>query len=272
MPTSRLRGAGWVHRDLKPGNILRMPALHSWTLIDFGCSAAAGATLTLLQRARAGRAGTCLPLALPSCACLRLLAQATTGIFKPAASLSCHAHCRLLRGGLTGTARRAGKRCRLMFSIGYAAPETIAQLESGTSSIIADPAVDMWALGVIAFELLTGAALFPHGESRTAAMGKLAGRGALPWEAADRAPKLAMLKRLKGTVLACLERDPAKRPSAQALVSSWNRFFDATETHGAGAAAPPPPPPRAGAAALQDIGGTINSADTLGSDTRGSSV
>jgi serine/threonine protein kinase len=37
-----MHAGGWVHRDLKPGNILRMPAMHSWTLIDFGCSARTG--------------------------------------------------------------------------------------------------------------------------------------------------------------------------------------------------------------------------------------
>ena len=35
--------AGWAHLDLKPGNVLRRPRLHAWTLIDFGCSAKIGA-------------------------------------------------------------------------------------------------------------------------------------------------------------------------------------------------------------------------------------
>ena len=34
--------AGWAHRDIKPANILRRPAMHAWTLIDFGCAAAIG--------------------------------------------------------------------------------------------------------------------------------------------------------------------------------------------------------------------------------------
>eukprot|EP00892_Ulva_mutabilis_P005563 jgi/Ulvmu1/3379/UM158_0002.1 len=38
----QLHGSGWVHRDLKPGNILRLPGQHSWTLMDFGCAAQSG--------------------------------------------------------------------------------------------------------------------------------------------------------------------------------------------------------------------------------------
>ena len=39
----QLHESGWVHRDLKPGNILRLPRDHSWTLMDFGCAAPTGA-------------------------------------------------------------------------------------------------------------------------------------------------------------------------------------------------------------------------------------
>ena len=39
----RLHEFGYAHRDIKPGNILRRPRQHDWTLIDFGCCARIGA-------------------------------------------------------------------------------------------------------------------------------------------------------------------------------------------------------------------------------------
>jgi eukaryotic-like serine/threonine-protein kinase len=37
-----LHEAGYVHRDLKPGNIMWLPSQNRWTLIDFGCAARIG--------------------------------------------------------------------------------------------------------------------------------------------------------------------------------------------------------------------------------------
>lgn len=37
-----LHGVGYVHRDIKPGNVMWLPRKKRWTLIDFGCAAQAG--------------------------------------------------------------------------------------------------------------------------------------------------------------------------------------------------------------------------------------
>ena len=59
-----------------------------------------------------------------------------------------------------GSAARAGEVAPLSFSLAYAAPEVVATLHHGERRMRVTPALDAWAIGVVAFELLTGAPAF----------------------------------------------------------------------------------------------------------------
>jgi hypothetical protein len=158
----QLHNSGYVHRDIKPANVLWRPAHHSWTLIDFGCAAEIGATVSLT------------------------------------------------------------------LSLTYAAPEAIKAYEASQWSVICDAAVDMWALGLIAYELLFSRRVFNRSLSRTDIQDQLMGRAPLPWENPDLSFKpVRELRILRRSVLACLSRDPRQRPTSTELLRMWNNLFDA---------------------------------------------
>jgi serine/threonine protein kinase len=120
----------------------------------------------------------------------------------------------------------------MSLSPGYAAPEVVLAYRARQRTTIAHPSVDMWALGVIAYEMLTKQRTFGANATAEEMIARTAGPDPLPWE--DTSPaalsQLRELRGLKRAILQCLDRDPAKRPTSEALLQSWNHMFDSTRT------------------------------------------
>ena len=211
-----MHAAGYVHRDIKPGNIMLLPRKNSWTVIDFGCSAA------------------------------------------------------------------TGEDAPLFFTVQYSPPEVIEAWKAKKKTIVATEAIDAWALGVVAFELLTGGSAFSLYNNREEVriflasilykqarfhhtscvrwsvhsrtppvkqfricsransltmhahvqiMDQLQGSKELPWEgdkSADARKKLGMFRH---PILSLLRRDPEERDTLARFCSSCTEVFTTTSTH-----------------------------------------
>jgi serine/threonine-protein kinase len=97
---------------------------------------------------------------------------------------------------------------------GYMAPETARAKAVG-------PAADIYALGSILFEILTGTPLHPRG------MAAVASTLETPTVApASRAPDRTIPPELDAACVAALSSDPAARPTARQLAESIQRYLD----------------------------------------------
>lgn len=116
----------------------------------------------------------------------------------------------------------------------YAAPEIIAQTgpqQNQQRSPTVSEAADVWAFGMVAYELLTHERIFPEGvvaaDVRQAAFASRFD-GGYPWEMGAKGSndRNSNLKRMRRVVLQCLNRDPNDRPSTQAMVAHWESMLD----------------------------------------------
>jgi serine/threonine protein kinase len=98
----------------------------------------------------------------------------------------------------------------------------VKEYEENQQMSHATAAVDVWALGVIAYEMFTWEPVFRAGTTDGEARDALMGRSEMPWENSVRrplhAPELAAVRR---TVLACLARSPSERISAADVAKGW---------------------------------------------------
>jgi serine/threonine protein kinase len=108
----------------------------------------------------------------------------------------------------------------IRFTLEYAAPEIAHAWEAGGTAINADRAVDIWSIGVAAYELLTQRRAFSTKLLEAEIWDQIAGRAGLPWELLTTDAPNHFKARIKGIVLTCLHRDPAQRPTAGALVKA----------------------------------------------------
>jgi serine/threonine protein kinase len=109
----------------------------------------------------------------------------------------------------------------------YAPPEDVAAQEDGQLSSAADCMTDVWALGVIAYELFTHRRAFPQNSSGAGAKSCLVGREPLPWEFdgsrrdTEIEKTLELLGPWRPSVLQCLERESVRRPQSAWLAATW---------------------------------------------------
>lgn len=107
-----------------------------------------------------------------------------------------------------------------MCTLPYAPPEAI-NADRDREDLTVAPSLDIWALGVIVFEALTGQPPFPPCCGSRSIAACAAGETPYPWETGvGEVPEAWTNARMHELVAPCLSRDPAQRPSAQALLEA----------------------------------------------------
>eukprot|EP00892_Ulva_mutabilis_P010359 jgi/Ulvmu1/7696/UM038_0128.1 len=117
-----------------------------------------------------------------------------------------------------GCAARIGEVAPLTFTLTYAPPEAVSAAMAGGKGIESTRALDAWSLGVMAFELMTGAPAFrllTDGRCRVIAM--LRGDLPLPWEGELPPAVLRKLGTVRAPIMQLLQRDPARRASMRSF-------------------------------------------------------
>ena len=140
-----------------------------------------------------------------------------------------HAAWRLLDFGIVAEiGETAYPRCTPR----YAPPEVLVAHDA-EQRIVVQPSQDVWALGVMVFEAVTGTNATPGRIKAATVYDRAHGKELYPWEEPpDAQPATWRRSRLRTLTLSCLLRDASARPSAEELVQSIARMTSATTWDG----------------------------------------
>ena len=115
----------------------------------------------------------------------------------------------------------------IAFSLQFAPPETAQRIMEKKRSAVVSGTCDVWALGIMAWTLLTGKSPYAKGSD---IMPKLLGTQNFPWEDPLDVQTRFRLGILAPTVRSMLLRDPEQRVTIDALLASWQALFHDTSS------------------------------------------
>ena len=110
----------------------------------------------------------------------------------------------------------------LSFSLQYAPPELAWAIATKQKSATVSGAGDVWALGIMAWTLLTGISPYTQGVE---IMPKLLGEQAFPWERPLNNETRYKIGILAPSVRSMLNRDPKMRATTDELLAAWTTLF-----------------------------------------------
>lgn len=121
--------------------------------------------------------------------------------------------------------RCVGDVLKVSGTLTHTAPEATLAWATG-SHLAVQPSLDVWALGVTAFECITGTTMEAfYNNDGAKARAAAAGEIPYPWEGPEaEQPSAWVHAQVRGVLSHCLSRDSAARPTAAALVTSLSSF------------------------------------------------
>ena len=269
-----IHSTGFVHRDLKPSNIIWRRSQAAWTITDFGCAAPMGEPPRSPRELSPGTHR--MSHSRIACSCPHGL-HASALVSLGSARLDRRGTCTLWHISACGKGRRrmahgcnsAGYMTKITDSKVYIPPETLFAHSVNAHSVSVDSAADVWALGVLMLECLSGtpsaaahapvSTFVPGAGTATIAggTGSIAGGtgSVISGPAEDDAARLtrALFERLESVSLpriygapvtaeianelralrlkmaGCLAREPVRRPTVTQLVATLQKTRDALQ-------------------------------------------